>query len=559
MRRATIIVLVSLIPAFALSAADTATDQKTFDDLVKPVLTKYCVSCHGPEEQEARLRYDQVNGFEISDRHLWTMIHQQISGDEMPPDGETQLNAAEKKKVLAWIEREQRALGAGSTRRLNRREFGQALQDVTGLTVDFAYTLPGDSKVNGFDTGAEALQDAADSVSQMMEITRRAVEAIRFLEPPQSESLRVDLVNVEKEPHRQFDSWKASGFHLEKLPRIAKPGLGALIEPKWPKDRGSRLLRVPPPESKRGVMRLRFSVSSYSAFPEVPNPILWVKIGGRVLDRREITGPTDLEYQVQFEDSIISSKGLEVEITPRVELAYRVDGFENEDKSKPSQLPDGAGLFRPVWDKRKLKKPEQQPRPFVVLKHVELEPHYVAAWPPRTWGVDVGEIRDSTANAERLLVLWMERAYRRPTTVSERQPFLAFYLRLRNQGMTFDNALRSTFQSVLMSTSFRYLDSAAHVDTAIADHAVASRLSFMLVGAPPDSQLRDLAASGKLRRPDVLKQQAARLLGDRRGYEFFVRPFVAQWLEMEQPITLTDARRGMASYHLRGLCLAPFT
>ena len=73
----------------------------------------------------------------------------------------------------------------------------------------------------------------------------------------------------------------------------------------------------------------------------------------------------------------------------------------------------------------------------------------------------------------------------------EKQPFLAFFKRLRGDGMTFDNALRATFQSVLMSSPFRYLDSTAHQDKVIADHAVASRLSFMLVGLKGDEARRD--------------------------------------------------------------------
>ncbi len=544
-------VLLAVFPTWVASAADTGVDTKTFSELVKPVLNKYCVSCHGAEIQKARLRYDQIDGFRLSDRHLWTMIHEQLSEGDMPPNDKPQLSASEKKGVLAWIEKEQRALGSGSTRRLNRREFGSALRDVTGLDVDFAYTLPGDSKVEGFDTGAEALQDAADSVNQMMEVTRRAVESIRFLEPAPSKVLKVDLVNAEKDPSKLFDPWKASGIYLEKLPRMAKPGMGALIEPKWPKDRGSNLFRVPPPADRRGVMRVKFSVASFSAFSEVPNPVLWVEFGGRILDQREITGPIDLEYQVQFEDALISSRGLSVEITPRVEMPYRVKGFENEDKSKPGQLPNGAGLFRPVWDRKTLRQPEQQPKPFLVLKQVELEPHYVAAWPPKKWNVDLGQITDSVESAEKLLALWMDRAYRRPVTAREREPFLAFYKKLRADGMTFDNALRSTFQSVLMSSPFRYLDSTAHQDKVIADHAVASRLSFMLVGSPPDGELRELAATGKLRQPEILKAQAARLLNDPRSYDLFIRPFVTQWLEMEQPITLVDDRRGMASYHFR--------
>lgn len=539
------------LPFLTVLAVDQGIDPRTFREVVKPMLDKHCVSCHGPETQKARLRYDEMEGFKITDRHLWTAIHEQLTYEEMPPEDEPAVSPEVKDKVLAWIEREQRALGAGSTRRLNRREFGAALQDVTGLDVDFAYSIPGDSKVDGFDTGAEALQDAADSVSQMMEVTRRAVEGIRFLEPAPSEVLKVDLVNVTKDPKRAFDPWKEAGINLEKLPPFARTGLGALAEPKWPKDRSVSLFSVPPPPNQKGLVRVRFSVASYRAFSEVPDPILWIKIGGRVLDRQEITGPMDLEYVVQIEDTIIGKKGLSIGFTPRVEVPYGVEGFENEDKSKPDRLPGGAGLFRPAWDKKILRRPEEQPRPFVVVKEVELEPLYVAAWPPEGWGADVGEIGDSTTSAEQLLALWMDRAYRRPVMPEESQPFLAFYQGLRSDGMTFDEALRSTFQSVLMSSPFRYLDSTAHQDRSIADHAVASRLSFMLVGAPPDWQLRALAETGELRRPEVLRAQAERLLNDSKSFETFLRPFVTQWLEMEQPITLVDDRRGKASYHFR--------
>jgi len=164
---ATITLMLTLSP-WVGAAADETGDVTTFQKLVQPVLQKFCVDCHGADVQEARLRFDQVKGFRHADRHLWTMIHQQISRGAMPPKGEPQLGGSEKTELLAWIEKQQRALEAGSTRRLNRREFGSALQDVTGLKADFAYSLPGDSKVDGFDTGAEALEDASDSVSQMM-------------------------------------------------------------------------------------------------------------------------------------------------------------------------------------------------------------------------------------------------------------------------------------------------------------------------------------------------------------------------------------------------------
>ena len=533
-----------------LSLSNRSAAEDSFERLIRPALQQHCVGCHGDDEPEARLNLEHVDRFQVSDRHLWTMIHEQLSAGKMPPADEEQIAAAEKKRILAWIETQQRTLEAGSTRRLNRRELGSALRDLTGVDVDFAYSIPADSKVDGFDTGAEALQDAADSVSQLMEVTRRAVDSIRFMEPPASETLVVDLASVEKEPHRKFDPWKESGIKLEKLPRIAMPGMGALIEPKWPKDRNATLFRILSP-AQNGVVRVKFTVASYSAFAEVPNPIAWIKIGGRVLDRREVSGPMDLEYFVQLEDSIVGDNGLAIGLTPRVELAYKVRGFENEDRSKPENLPNGAGLFRPVWDKRKLREPEQQPRPFVALKRVELDPLYVAAWPPQHWNVDLGKITDSRDSADKLLSLWMDRAYRRPATPQERKPFLSFFSRLRSEGRSFDNALRATFQSVLMSGPFRYLDSTNHQERGVADHAVASRLSFMLVGSPPDEELRRIAASVKIRKPEVLRSQVARLLDDPESYALFVKPFVTQWLEMEQPITLVNDRLGMASYHFR--------
>ena len=519
MRIVKTIVLLLIVLGLPASAGEAGFDSKTFEEVVKPMLDNYCVSCHGAEKQKARLRYDQMDGFRISDRHLWTAIHEQLSDGEMPPEDEPQPASSQKKKVLAWIEREQRALGAGSTRRLNRREFGAALQDVTGLSVDFSYTIPGDSKVDGFDTGAEALQDAADSVDQMMEVTRRAVEGIRFLEPPPGEVLKVDLVNLEKNPHKAFDPWTAAGISLEKLPRIAKPGLGALVEPKWPRDRSSSLFSIPPPPDRRGLVRVKFSVASYCTFPEVPNPILWVKIGGRVMDRQEITGPMDLEYQVQIEDTIIGKKGLSIGFTPRVEMAYRVKGFENEDRSKPNQTCRMALGFsgRPGTKRNSGHRSSSLGR-FVVLKQVKLEPRYVAAWPPASWNIDLGEIGDN--RRERGETPGPVDGSGLPAPGDHRRARNGV-LRLLREAPGPRHELRSgpavhLSISVLMSSPFRYLDSTAHEDKVIADHAVASRLSFMLVGAPPDAELRELAAAGKLRRPDVLKAQADRLLNDIR-------------------------------------------
>jgi hypothetical protein len=509
-----------------------------FQDTIAPFLAKHCAACHGTEKQEARIRLDQVAGFQAGDRNLWTLVHDKLASGEMPPEDHPQPSAAEKKALLTWIEKEQRALGAGSLRRLNRRELAAALQDVTGLAVAYSDALPGDGTVDGFDTGADGLHDAADSVAQVMRVTRRAVESLRFLEPA-GPVHALDLREI-KDIRKTFDAWKEFGI-VTKSRGVPRPS-GIWIEPLWVGDRGSFDINVPTPADGSGVLRFKIAVAAVRPLAGVPNPHLWVEVGAKDIDYREITATTDrpqeLIYEVQIDDLAIQNQSVRISLSNRVEIPYAVEGFENEDKSKPEDmLPVGASLFRPLFDRKQLT-PEQQPVPFLVLQHIEIEPNYVAAWPPTAWEtVPSTTITDDSASAGRLLALWMERAWRRPVSAADQERFMELYASLRKQDMSFDEALQAAFQAVLLSSSFRYLPSPADPDPVIEQHAIASRLSFMLSGAPPDAELRRLAAAGKLRDPKVLSAQVDRLLDDPRS-EAFVRPFVMQWLVLEQPITI---------------------
>jgi hypothetical protein len=60
-----------------------------------------------------------------------------------------------------------------------------------------------------------------------------------------------------------------------------------------------------------------------------------------------------------------------------------------------------------------------------------------------------------------------------------------------------------------------------------------TRLSYFLWSAPPDHELRDLAARGALLHPEVLSAQIGRLLDDPRSGDF-LRPFLHQWLRMDR-------------------------
>ncbi len=507
---------------------------------VQPFLKKHCLACHGAGKQSSLLRFDRIDGYRDPEGPLWTKVHTVLSEGRMPPDGRPQPDPVDRRRVLAWIEKEQRSARTGTIRRLNRRELSAALQDVTGLAVDYAHALPGDGKLGGFDTGAGALQDAADSVAQVMTVTRRAVDGIRFLGPPAGTTLEANFREA-RDPRSVFNGWKAKGA-TGKMRGSVLPGKGLLLEPHWVGERDALSFGLPAPADGRGVVRLRLVVSALKPVAGIPSPHLWVKVGGREIAFPEITAafdrPQELVYEVQMDDLAIDRQALRVSLSNKVEIPYAVRGYENDDLSKRGEkVPRSTGLFRPRLDRRQ--PPEKQPAPFIVLQQMEITLGHVAAWPPPHWKVRPGPVGDDLGSARRLLALWTERAWRRPASAVEQERFLALYRKLRGQKASFDDALRAAFQAVLLSGPFRYLASPADPDAVLARYALASRLSFLLWGAPPDAELLRLAAAGKLREPAVLAAQVDRLLADPRSDGFF-RPFVIQWLEMEQPITIAS-------------------
>ena len=526
---------------FAVVFANIA--QADYQNSVQPLLTKYCVQCHGPDEQSALIRYDQITGYKSDDQHLWTMVHEVIVNGEMPPKEEPQPTTAEKQRILDWIIDQVKKQNAvqGSQRRLNRREFSAAFQDLTGLPIDFAAGLPDDGKIDGFDTGALALQDAADSVAQFLEVTRRVVDSIRFLEPAPNRTLRINFKELEFTDFNKFvnQNWQEEGIFTKSKRLSCKKGIGIYLPTQWTGDRGSSFLALPAPSDKRAVLTVKLRVAAKRPLKGLPTPTLWVKIGGKYVDYQTIDEqPRTLTYAVRMEDHLVEGGVIKIMLSSFVEVPYAVDGFENDDRSKPEdKIPGGIGVYRPKYDRKKLRTPDVQPVPSIVIESIDIDYDHLAAWPPEAWQADIGDIEDNNDSARRLLSLWMQRAWRRPVTDAEQDKFFALYRDLRGRSFSFDDALRSTFQSILMGGPFRYLASPSDTNPVIAQHAIASRLSFMLIGAPPDDELRKLAAAGKLREPDVLGQQVDRLLEDSRSDAFF-RPFVTQWLNMDQPITV---------------------
>lgn len=182
-------------------AAENRPTAEQFSREIRPLLERYCTSCHDPETKKGELDLERFRS--LSDvwreAELWQHVAEQVSLGEMPPAEKRQPSAEERAKLLAWIERtlsevaEARAGDPGPVvlRRLNNAEYTYTLRDLTGvLTLDPAQEFPTDSAAGeGFmNTGGSLvmspalLQKYLDAAKKIAEHAVLTPEGFRFSE-----------------------------------------------------------------------------------------------------------------------------------------------------------------------------------------------------------------------------------------------------------------------------------------------------------------------------------------------------------------------------------------
>ena len=136
--------------------------------------------------------------------------------------------------------------------------------------------------------------------------------------------------------------------------------------------------------------------------------------------------------------------------------------------------------------------------------------------------------KDPHKDSARLLRAFMEKAYRRPVEESEFQRCLSFATQAINDKYCFQDAMRLAYKAVLCSPDFLYfVEKPGKLD----DHAIASRLSYLLWRSLPDEELIASADAGKLQSDGEILKQFDRMLEDPKS-DRFVSDFVGQWLNL---------------------------
>ncbi len=179
--------------------------------------------------------------------------------------------------------------------------------------------------------------------------------------------------------------------------------------------------------------------------------------------------------------------------------------------------------------------------PHIRIHSLSVEP-LIDTWPPQSHTALYGSSSGDEKEIRQLMKIFAERAFRRPVTPEEIGPFVGLVLQHQvghpdpsgkknaKSMPPYIRAMQSGYAAIMCSPQFLYLkETRGQLD----DFALASRLSYFLWSSMPDDALFQIASSGKLQDPQILRQQVERMLNDEKAAAF-VRHFPSAWLRMDK-------------------------
>ncbi len=476
----------------------------SFEQDLKPLLSEFCIKCHGDEKQKADLNlqlYLDSPDF-LKKREMWINVMEMIQEGEMPPEKQPQPEESQKNRLLEFIGFElakfdcdqEQDPGRVTVRRLNRNEYNNTIRDLLGLDFKPAADFPNDEVGYGFDNIGDVLSlppllmekylDAAEKIAD------EAIVGPGYLKPPKTR-------------------FQAESFPKTNDIRPIDQGFLGIYRT----SSTSKNIKLNHPG--RYLMRVR----AYGDQAGLEAPKLEVKLDDERVKifsvRAEKRNPRT--YSTEF--AIKNPEG-------RLKISY-TNNYVDNDHPDPKQRGD-RNLF---VDFIEFEGPLDQAPPEAPLSH-----RLVIFKQPGKESL-TQDIRD-------IIRRFAGRAYRRPASKLEIDRLMNLYTFARKSGDSFEGGIKLVIQTVLVSPNFLFrweLDpqtSPASTGNSIGDYELASRLSYFLWSSMPDENLSYLAELGILSDPDILQDQVQQMLQDSKA-EALVDNFAEQWLQIRNLDHLT--------------------
>jgi mono/diheme cytochrome c family protein len=476
----------------------------------RQLVDQYCVTCHNARLKTAGLLLDQLDLARLGDHvDIGEKVVRKLRAGLMPPTGARRPDSATLESLIRGLENTLDSnaiphLPPPGLHRLNRTEYANAIRDLLALDVDATKFLPSDDSTRGFDNIAGALTMSP----ALMEAYLSAAGKISRLAIGEAAAPTQAVFDVPPDT--------AQNYHVEGLPFGTRGGM--LIKYQFPAD-GDYSFKV------KGVTGYFQAV-----------------LGGIKGEQLEVTIDGERVKLFDWDKEIANTTG-NGKSTPRIPVkagphAVGVTFLATND------VP-GSELNRPF--QRTMNTPGSIPG-FLFYPHVGqvwIEGPYDAKGATETPSrrkifvcrPASSSARDEEACARTIVARLAKHAFRRPATAADVNALMAFYSDGRNEGGSFDDGIEAALQRVLADPEFVYRGEREPAGLApgqryrVNDIGLASRLSFFLWSSIPDDELIDLAAQGRLSRPEVLDRQIRRMLADPKSQALIVN-FTGQWLNV---------------------------
>ena len=566
-------------------------------ETVRALVSERCMDCHDDATSKGDFSLESL-GDSVTDVTTtgWLRALEQIERGTMPPPKKKQPTAEERhaavlalEGALASFSQSKPARESAVLRRLNRTEYRRTLEDLLHLDLsrrDPTTEFPDDNRLHGFASNGEKLVTSSFLMRHYLAAAKDVVQrAVHFepqpetrtwsLSPPfektagghrHSEREWYAKTLREPQPYQTLE-YRDSSVPLEEL-RDGVPVAGwylirVLAEAKFryadmdaKKMFGGGAL-IDPSQPHRLAMTLSTLVGVDPANKDAVRDALIGSYGDVVsTDGRAIAiwdlpddVPTWLECRVwleagqfpQFSFPNGPSNG-----------NYRITGFVKDNKYT-------------LLDKKQLAAYEEANQggdwghliffetPRIRLHKAEVKGPLHEQWPPASHRAIFGDEPYVSANADEVLRVFAERAWRRPVPNADVEPIVKLVRGAEKAateaGATPEQAAQSAItqgvKAVLCAPEFLYREEcAAQLD----GHEIASRLSYFLWSSLPDEKLMSRAAAGDLATPEARRKEAERMLADGRSYTF-VREFLNGWLAMRKLGSMKPQGGGFNTYY----------
>jgi len=488
------------------------------------LLNEYCTDCHNFEDYSGGLDFTTMFVDEVpQNAAVWEKAILKLRGRMMPPAGQEKPDESARVSFINWLEsyldeaaEKSPVYHSAPLHRLNRKEYSNAIRDLTTIEINPADILPEDNSLEGFDNIAEALNVTPAFINQYVLAARSIMEQAIGDKTPATGST---MYFPDEDLPIRMQGGGSQQQHIEGLPLGTRGGM--LINHWFPAD-GEYQVNVGD-----------FNLYAWMFNIEFENTMI-VTIDGEKVYQTVVGGKDD-------------------RTALDLDQAAPMDDINGRTKNIPFTTTAGPHKVGVTFIRRTFAESDDRlepPIPGTIQDRILSIPSVEIRGPFNPTGISATPSRDriftcypetnaqEESCADQIIREFATLAYRRPLTEADMAPLQDFY-ELGYATGGFEEGIRRALTRALASPNFLYRSSDAPESLApgeiyaLNDLELASRLSFFLWSSIPDQELLDLAIAGELAEPAILNQQIDRMIADPRS-STLASNFAYQWLHLSK-------------------------